>query len=161
MLADSLSGQRGHKVGRGQMDSSQADISYQQGWVHILILAWALVGPILSGKHRNKDTGHQEAIPVGERGRGPLSRTSSGLLCIILTGGRQEESREDKNRHSSRPFPHMLTKIRLFEDQDMTTRCQDTHCSKGHSEGASSQTSLGNCLPQWAQSTTSQLAEGP
>lgn len=147
------------------MDSSQADISHQEGgYTHSP--AWALVGPILLGEHRNRDIGHQEAVSVGERGRSQHSRISSGLLYIILTGGRQEESREDRN--TSGPFPYMLSQIRLFEDQDKTTRCQDTHCSKGmgHSEGVPSH------IPRhlwWAhayhngpsQSTVSQLTEGP
>lgn len=81
------------------MDSSQADISYQQGWVHILILAWALMGPILSGKHRNKDTGHQEAIPVGERGRGPLFQDQ--LWAALHHLNRRQTGREQRGQEQT------------------------------------------------------------
>ena len=120
------------------MDSSQADISHHDGGRYTHSPAWALVGPILLGEHRNRNIAHQEAVSVGERGGSPHSSISSGLLCIILPGDRQEESREDKN--TCGPFPYMLPQIRLFEDQNMTTRWQDTHCSKGmgHSEGVPS-----------------------
>lgn len=38
--------------------------------------------------------------PGGRGARGPPSRTSSGFLCMVSTGSRKGENREDKNRHS-------------------------------------------------------------
>lgn len=98
----------------------------------------------------------------GRGARGPPSKTSSGFLCTVSTGGRREESREDKNRHSSGPSAHVLTQTRLLKDQDMTTRCQDTHWSKGMGHSLPySQPSRGQLPATMGPVYNIPIAEGP
>lgn len=49
--------------------------------IHTVSLAWALLGPILPGVHRNRDTGHQDAVYVRER----VQVYSPALDCSALT----------------------------------------------------------------------------
>lgn len=69
--------------------------------------------------------------PGGRGARGPPSRTSSGLLCTVSTGGRRGENREDKNRHSRGPSGHALTRDTQGSSRARTRRDTRTHAGVG------------------------------
>lgn len=70
----------------------------RSGGVHTLRTAQALAGPILPGERGNRDTGLQEAIPVGKGGQGAALQDQ---LWVSLHGldwrqtGREQRTRTD------------------------------------------------------------------
>lgn len=112
----------------GPRDSSQADSSHQEwGYTHSAQPGLGR-GPSCQVSAGTGTLVSRKLSPWGRGARGPPSKTNSGFLCTVSTGGRREESREDKNRHSSGRL-HVLTQTGLLrpghhdEDDDKRPGC--------------------------------------